>query len=246
MNHFLKKLQIWTNETNVTMYNAWDIADTIFIEHIYNKAPAWATDDVRKNLSDISDLSFHFLYLSNDTKRIRGGPVIQDIWMNMNSSSTGNLYHKVKMYSAHDTTVSPALAFLGINYPHQPQYASALFIDLYKQNSLYFVKVEYINVTDSNTPYSYILNGCPAVECPLETFKNIYQPHFPASVDIECGKKPSPNPPNNGDNKKLTVILSIVGILLCIIVFGIFGWIYSRRREYDAPLLSSESTMPIA
>ncbi len=67
-------------------------------------------------MSDISDLSFHFLYLNNDTKRIRGGwiikiskylirfidvgPVIQDMWMNMNNASRGQAYQKVRMYSA--------------------------------------------------------------------------------------------------------------------------------------------------
>ncbi|CAF3642053.1 unnamed protein product, partial [Rotaria sp. Silwood2] len=35
--------------------------------------PAWADEHVRKNLSNINDLSFHFLYLNNDSKRIRGG-----------------------------------------------------------------------------------------------------------------------------------------------------------------------------
>jgi hypothetical protein len=97
---FFEKLQVWTNISNITLYNTWDIADTIFIEHIYNKAPAWADEGVRNNLSDISDLSFHFLYLNNDTKRIRGGPVIQDIWMNINNSTRGQAYQKVRMYSA--------------------------------------------------------------------------------------------------------------------------------------------------
>ncbi|CAF3857711.1 unnamed protein product [Rotaria sp. Silwood2] len=193
---FFKKLQIWTNLTNISMYNSWGIPDTIFVEHIYNRTPAWADEHVRKNLSNINDLSFHFLYLNNDSKRIRGGPLIQDIWMNMNSSSRGESYRKVQMYSAHDTTVSAALAFLGINYPHQPSYASALFLDLYKQNSTYYIKVEYLNVTDSNKSYPYLLDGCPALECPLNIFTAIYKTRFPASAEVECAKKVPPTPPS--------------------------------------------------
>jgi len=218
----------------------------IFVEHIYNKTPAWADNEVRKNLSDINELSFHFLYFNDDSKRIRGGPVIQDIWMNMNSSSHGKPYQKVRMYSAHDTTVSGALSFLGINYPHQPPYASALLIDLYKQNSIYYVKVEYINVTDSNTSYPYILNGCSAIECRFDIFTSIYEPRFPASADVECSTKPSPTPPDGGSNKNLTIVLIIVGIILGIGISLIFGWLYYRRTEYDRPLLSPEAYTQVA
>ncbi|CAF1417773.1 unnamed protein product [Rotaria sordida] len=238
---FFKKLEIWTNIPNISMYNGWDIADTIFVEHIYNKTPTWADENVRQNLTALSDMSYHFLYLSNDSKRIRGGPLVQDIWMNMNSSSHGDTYRKVKMYSAHDTTVSGALAFLGINYPHQPQYASALFLDLYKQNSTYYIKVEYLNVTDSNKPYPYLLNGCPALECPLDTFTAIYKDRFPASPEVECATKVPPTPPNNGNNKTLTIILSIFVFGLGIIIILIFGYFYLRRADRDLPLLSTES-----
>ncbi|CAF1230200.1 unnamed protein product [Rotaria magnacalcarata] len=235
---FFKQLEVWTNMTNITVYGAWTVADTIFVEHIYNKAPAWATDGVRKNLSDINDLAFHFLFENNDTKRIRGGPVIQDVWLNMNSSLHEKPFKKVKIYSAHDTTVSAVLSFLGINYPHQPQYASAMFVDLYQQNSSYFVKVEYLNVTDSNTSYAYVLNGCPAEECPFDKFTSIYQPIFPATPDVECVKKEPPMPPSGG-NKKLIAILAVVIAVLIIIIFVMFFCLYLRKNDQDPQLLGS-------
>ncbi|CAF4370305.1 unnamed protein product, partial [Adineta steineri] len=91
---FFQKLEIWTNISNMTLFNSWGIADTIFIEHLYNKTPAWADDAVRKNLSDINELSFHYLYSDDDAKRLHGGPVIQDIWLNMNNSRHGNSYRR--------------------------------------------------------------------------------------------------------------------------------------------------------
>ncbi|CAF3024969.1 unnamed protein product [Rotaria socialis] len=235
---FFKQLELWTNMTNITVYDAWVVADTIFVEHLYNKAPAWANDGVRKNLSDISDRAFHFLFENNDTKRIRGGPVIQDVWLNMNSSLHAKPFKKVKIYSAHDTTVSAILSFLGINYPHQPQYASAIFVDLYQQNSSYFVKVEYLNVTDSNASYAYVLNGCPAEECPFDKFTSIYQPIFPATPDVECVKKEPPMPPSGG-NKKLTAILAVVITVLIIIIFVMFLCLYLRKNDQDPQLLGS-------
>jgi hypothetical protein len=53
-------------------------------------------------------------------------------------------------------------------------------------DSSYFVKVAFLNVTDSNIAYPYVLPGCPAFECPFETFTSLYEPRFPASADIEC------------------------------------------------------------
>ncbi|CAF1055359.1 unnamed protein product [Adineta steineri] len=201
---FFQKLEIWTNISNITLYNTWNIPDTIGA-HIHNKAPAWADDAVRKNLTDINDFLFYYPYSNDDAKRIYGGPVIQDIWLNMNNSRHGNSYRKFKMYSAHDTTISAALAFLHINYPHQPQYASALFVDLYKQNSSYFVKVEYLNVTDSNKPYPYVLDGCSTAECPFEKFTDIYKPLFPGTFEAECMKM-NPTPGGDGNTKKTVIV----------------------------------------
>ncbi len=60
-------------------------------------------------------------------------------------------------------------------------------------DSEYYVKVEYINVTDSNKPYPYILKGCPTEECPFDIFTAIYQFRFPGSATVECSKKVPPS-----------------------------------------------------
>ncbi len=128
-------------------------------------------------------------------------------------------------------------------------------------DSTYYVKVEYINVTDSNKPYPYLLNGCPAMECPFDIFSSIYKPRFPATADIECSKTVPPTPPSkfiwfinsinlfisgDGGNSKLTVILIIAGIILGLTILVIFGWLYLRRGEHDQPLLSAEAYTQVA
>jgi hypothetical protein len=55
--------------------------------------------------------------------------------------------------------------------------------------------VEYLNETGSNMSYPYLLDGCPAYDCPFEKFIEIYQPRFPATADVECMKKYPPKPP---------------------------------------------------
>jgi hypothetical protein len=52
--------------------------------------------------------------------------------------------------------------------------------------------VDYLNVTDSNLPYPYVLNGCPDSQCPFDKFTSIYQPRFPASAAVECARKDPP------------------------------------------------------
>jgi hypothetical protein len=56
--------------------------------------------------------------------------------------------------------------------------------------------VEYLNVTDSNVAYPYVLNGCPGVACSFDKFTSIYQPRFPADVDTECRQKSKDAPPS--------------------------------------------------
>ncbi|UJR35430.1 hypothetical protein I4U23_028187 [Adineta vaga] len=241
---FFEQLQQWTGLTNITVYNAWDVADTIFVEHIYNKAPAWANDAVRKNLSDVNDLAFHYLFANNDSRRIRGGPLIQDIWLNMNNSVHGSSFRKVKMYSAHDTTVSAVLSFLGINYPHQPQYASALFVDLYQQDTSYFVKVEYLNVTDSNTSFPYILDGCPSANCPFDKFTDIYKVRFPSTPDVECTRKKPPMPPTPpGNNSTLITVLVVVIVCLIIVISVVFLCVQLRKTDHDPPLIGFDRSL---
>jgi hypothetical protein len=63
-------------------------------------------------------------------------------------------------------------------------------------DSTYFVKVEYLNVTDSNISYPYVLNGCPEVMCPFDKFTSIYLSRFPASFEVECAI-PSSSPPSS-------------------------------------------------
>lgn len=122
--------------------------------------------------------------------------------------------------------------------------------------------MEYLNVTDSNKPYSYLLTGCPALECPIETFTSIYEPRFPANVETECAKNVPPTPPSkiinyllrklidlfsdDGGNKKLTVALSFIMFIIVVAIVAIFIFVYFRKRERDPPLLSTDSFSQIA
>ncbi len=136
-----------------------------------------------------------------------------------------------------------------------------LMIQWFVIDSTYYVKVEYINVTDSNKPYPHLLNGCPNIECPFDIFSSIYKPRFPANFDIECSKIVPRTPPSkfiwfnnsinlfisgDGGNKKLTVILIIAGIILGLTILAIVRWLHLRRAEHGRSLLSAEVYAHIA
>lgn len=127
-------------------------------------------------------------------------------------------------------------------------------------DTTYYVKVEYINVTDSNQPYPYVLPGCPSIECPLDIFSALFTSRFPSAAEIECAKKEPPSKfyilyqikshnlsiSGDGGNKRLTAFLIIGGLLLGIAIIILFVWIYIRKRELDAPLLSSDAYTAMA
>ena len=56
----------------------------------------------------------------------------------------------------------------------------------------FFVKVAYLNVTDSQTAYAQVLNGCTDIYCSFDKFTSIYQPRFPGGVEAECGVAVAP------------------------------------------------------
>ncbi|CAF0721315.1 unnamed protein product [Didymodactylos carnosus] len=211
---FFKDLEGYTGFKEIDLFNAWDVADTIFVETLYNVTVPWATKAVQANLSEINDYSFQLSFSRPDSKRIRGGPIIKDILDNIHNLSAST-FRNVKLYSAHDTTVSAVLSFLGINYPHQPPYASAVFIDFYqKDDQSYAIKVEYLNET-GKLPYPKQLDNCPDYYCPFETFKSIYQPKLPGTVDVECAAKvPAPSTGFGPNGKSLLARSGDLGTLV--------------------------------
>ncbi len=123
-------------------------------------------------------------------------------------------------------------------------------------DSTYFVKIEYLNVTDSNTSYSYLLNGCPDINCPFDIFTKIYKPRFPAGPNVECTRKPSPMPPSCKykfeftsikfilylADGRLLLVLSIMIICLVAMIVFIFLCHYLRKNDRERLLIKGIQT----
>ncbi|CAF0850005.1 unnamed protein product, partial [Didymodactylos carnosus] len=182
------------NNTQLNNVNLMDnmqmLADTIYIESQYDVTPGWATPTVQGELEVLHGLSLYYLYSNSDVKRLRGGPLLNNILENINNIIQKNENgRKAKLYSADDVVLAAILSLLGINYIHQPVYSSAIFIDLYQTDNTYAIQVSYLNST--NTTFTHKLDGCPDLLCPLDTFKSIYQSQLPTqTMDSECQVSP--------------------------------------------------------
>ncbi len=121
---------------------------SFFVKALYNKSASWANSSVLIQLQQIADLSFFYLFNSTETKKIIGGPMINDIMENIgNFIANKSNGLKAKIYSGviqiyflfyfinevfqHDASIFAVLSFFEANYNHQPPYCSTLFFDLY-------------------------------------------------------------------------------------------------------------------
>ncbi|CAF3532966.1 unnamed protein product [Rotaria sp. Silwood1] len=181
-------LEKHTNQSISDIFIAWDVADTTLIEAIYNVTPAWVTPPILRQLRQVSDLCFYHLFYSSEINRLRGGPLLREILQNIENLISNNANgRKAKIYFGHDVTISAILAYLGVNYVHQPPFASGLFFDLYQQDdNSYAIQLEYLNITNSRSTHIMTLPECFNAMCPLDTFIQLYQAKLPQDMDKEC------------------------------------------------------------
>ncbi|CAF0743944.1 unnamed protein product [Adineta steineri] len=181
-------LEKHANQSIEDIFIAWDIADTVLIEDIYNVTPSWVTPSISQQLRQLEDLCFYHLFYSSEINRLRGGPLLRDILQNIENLITNNVNgRKAKIYSGHDTSIAPVLAFLGVNHVHQPPFASALFFDLYQQDDQsYAIQLQYLNMTNGRNAHIIRLPGCSNAMCPLDTFIRLYESKLPNDMNKEC------------------------------------------------------------
>ncbi|CAF3180608.1 unnamed protein product [Rotaria socialis] len=170
------------------LFDAWAISDTVLIEKSYNIAPLWATPAVIHQLQYISDIAAYHLMFMSEINRLRGGPLLRDILENIEDLILNkSKRRKAKIYSGHETIIAAILSFLGINYPHQPPLASALFFDLYRlDNDSYGIQLEYLNMTNGRTAYPIQLPGCENTICSIATLKQLLEDRLPKDMNEEC------------------------------------------------------------
>merc|ERR1712010_311650 len=142
---------------------------------------------------DLRDLSFTVDTLTEELRRLKGGPLVKEMIQHFDafatSTDTSNEM-KVYIYSGHDTTVAPILHTLGVFNGLAPPYSSMIIFELFEEKGLQ-VKISYKNTTDVAFPL--ILPGCTEL-CPLEEFIALTSNMRPTNVKEECGLNSGSDP----------------------------------------------------
>ena len=96
------------------------VFDDLFIEQVYNYTlPDWTSKPKKvfpEPMKSLRDLSFQLTTWNHELKRLRAGPLIQEMFnraqnvvkqsLNTSISEDDELEPKMKMFSGHDTTLA--------------------------------------------------------------------------------------------------------------------------------------------
>lgn len=156
------------------------VYDTLFIEDANGLTlPNWTHGYFPDGkFKELRDLSFTVDTLTEELKRLKGGPWIKEVIEHTERLSDGPEVSpevKVFMYSAHDTTVAPILHTLGVFNGLAPPYASLILMETFSKPAAnsdktdLYLRVSYHNETDRE-PFVLALPGCQEM-CPLQMFK---------------------------------------------------------------------------
>ncbi|XP_043271980.1 venom acid phosphatase Acph-1-like isoform X2 [Venturia canescens] len=161
-------------------------------------APQWAEEIyLNGSLKEATIKEYEFSSWTDELKRLTGGVWLEN-WLSLVddyvSSKMANESSKTKdneekkqafFYSGHDINVGGIMNTLGIFYPHVPNYASAINLELHEnEEHQFYVKVAH---RDSEGFSERIIPGCDELLCPLDTFKNLFSKFRAFNATEECG-----------------------------------------------------------
>merc|ERR1719369_1937675 len=200
------------------------IYDSLLIEDIYEKElPEWTKEVFPGGkFKELRDLSFTVNTLTQEMRRLKGGPFVQEMLAHFQSVVDKTLdppNRKLFMYSGHDTTVAPILHTLGVFNNIAPPYASMVIVELFEREE-FLVRVSYRNET-SHPPYILTIPGCSHL-CSLKKFKELTASIIPVDWKSECGFTSA-----DGTTQQVTLVAAIVasimaGTVLVVTVRSIF------------------------
>ncbi|CAG2056431.1 unnamed protein product, partial [Timema podura] len=135
-----------TNHTGRKISNVEDVEylyNTLLIEEKYNfTLPEWTKSVYPDKMKPLAEIDFVVPTKTTLLKRLKSGPLLEEMVSNMKKKSENRLVPNRKMfvYSGHDTTVANLLNTLGVFDPQCPPYDALVLIELRKNSAgKYFV-----------------------------------------------------------------------------------------------------------
>ncbi|CAN9497487.1 unnamed protein product [Ophioblennius macclurei] len=225
---FIEFVNNKTGLNNTSVETLWSVQDTLFCESRHNMTPPdWVTPDVLQKLRVLKDFSFRVMfsvYKQVNKSRLQGGVLLGEIVANLSqmakAAAAAKQRLKLKMLSAHDTTIVALQSSLGVYGGKQPPYASCHIFEL-RSHADGSASVSMFFRNDSGAdPVPLALPGC-IQDCPLEDFVRLTRPSISEDRDAECQL------PSEGAGPEVLLVLVLLAgalVLLIALLFGVICW----------------------
>uniref|UniRef100_A0A8D2Q7C6 Lysosomal acid phosphatase n=1 Tax=Varanus komodoensis TaxID=61221 RepID=A0A8D2Q7C6_VARKO len=188
---FLEMVANMTGVQDVSLESVWSIYDTLFCEKTHEMhLPAWVTPNVMKQLKQLKDFSFSFLFGIHrrvEKARLQGGVLLSQIRKNLMLATNVSApnHFKMFMYSAHDTTLVALQMALDVFNGKQAPYASCHIFELYQEDDGNYSVEMFFRNESGKEPYQLELPGCEQ-RCPLPKFLQLTEPVIAQNWKQEC------------------------------------------------------------
>nr|XP_039271597.1 prostatic acid phosphatase-like [Styela clava] len=221
--------------------NIWEVEDNLFCLKSNNfSLPHWVKNEDLQKLKFLNSLDMGVMFSDVDYKyrsvisQMQGGVLLKEMIQNMTQHINNISKYSTIAYSAHDTTLTALLVTLG-NYDWiQPEYASCIMIELYKDSDKYFVEIFYKKRNGTKALKFFNCN----ISCPFDDFVTIAKQLIPDDYGKICGKHQEPFSCN-----KIVLIAVCCILALFILIFIIYvSWKCSKKAKRDFPYSIVETT----
>lgn len=158
--------------------------------------PEWTGGYYPDKMLPLTLYEFQLNGYNNELKRLKGGPLLKKIVMDMTAKKEGRLEpetRKMFMYVGHDSTIVSLLDAMHVWNGQLPHYNIMTMIELHEDNSAWTVQV-YLRNTTLHEPYPLTIPGCKTA-CPLSDFVRIMKPMMPDNWVEECKVDGDYSPP---------------------------------------------------
>ncbi|XP_029942979.1 lysosomal acid phosphatase-like [Salarias fasciatus] len=188
---FIEFVSNKSGQNNTSVENVLTVQDALFCESCHNMTPPdWVTPDVEQKLCVLKDFSYDVMFGVHkqvEKSRLQGGMLLAEIIKDLSQMASWDPKQrlKLKMLSAHDTTLVALQSSLNVYGGKQPPYASCHMVELYREDDG-SPSVAMLFRNDSGVPpYPLQLPGC-GFYCPLDRFLNLTAPSISSDRDREC------------------------------------------------------------
>jgi len=204
---------------------------TMMVEEMLGlEIPEWGSVTHSENFQYLYNLSFAIKTSTQELKRLRIGPLLQELNGHFHEKITNSsMKTKLYAYSAHDTTLVDVLNGLGILDLHRPQYGSIFFMEMYKDLD---TKKYYVNLllrNETSEPYKLRL-PTHEFDCLYEDYLSFTNPLIPENWSTECLQEPGPSSSSTFNTVAKYILTAAVALFLLVFAYFLLSKTVCRQR----------------